>query len=207
MTFNSRPVRTRRMPIGSGEIASAGPRRRPERAASVARPPPLEISRSSRAEATFREELEMRPLQAHCHLGLGKLYRRIGRLDGPAPSWRRRSRCSARWGWRSGCPRPSGSWRRRVAGSVASLRAMATGAVRVRRREGTYFVRSHAAQSDGENEGASEEVGGEKRGREKKRNTLPPFLLAAPSWFVTRTRSTGVRTNEVSPTFRVAVAG
>ena len=23
----------------------------------------------------------MRPLQAHCHLGLGKLYRRIGRLD------------------------------------------------------------------------------------------------------------------------------
>jgi hypothetical protein len=27
------------------------------------------------------EELEMRPLQAHCHLGLGKLYRRIGRPD------------------------------------------------------------------------------------------------------------------------------
>ena len=25
------------------------------------------------------EELGMRPLQAHCHLGLGKLYRRIGR--------------------------------------------------------------------------------------------------------------------------------
>jgi hypothetical protein len=23
----------------------------------------------------------MRPLQAHCHLGLGKLYRRTGRLD------------------------------------------------------------------------------------------------------------------------------
>jgi hypothetical protein len=23
----------------------------------------------------------MRPLQAHCHLGLGKLYRRIGRTD------------------------------------------------------------------------------------------------------------------------------
>ena len=23
----------------------------------------------------------MRPLQAHCHLGLGKLYRRVGRLD------------------------------------------------------------------------------------------------------------------------------
>jgi tetratricopeptide (TPR) repeat protein len=27
------------------------------------------------------EELEMRPLQAHCHLGLGKLYRRGGRLE------------------------------------------------------------------------------------------------------------------------------
>jgi hypothetical protein len=27
------------------------------------------------------EELGMRPLQAHCHLGLGKLYRRTGRLD------------------------------------------------------------------------------------------------------------------------------
>jgi hypothetical protein len=27
------------------------------------------------------EELEMRPRQAHCHLGLGKLYRRTGRLD------------------------------------------------------------------------------------------------------------------------------
>ncbi|HZO25514.1 MAG TPA: tetratricopeptide repeat protein [Chloroflexota bacterium] len=26
-------------------------------------------------------DLEMRPLQAHCHLGLGKLYRRIGRPD------------------------------------------------------------------------------------------------------------------------------
>src|SRR5688500_6122003 len=27
------------------------------------------------------QELEMRPLQAHCHLGLGKLYCRIGRLE------------------------------------------------------------------------------------------------------------------------------
>jgi hypothetical protein len=25
-------------------------------------------------------QMEMRPLQAHCHLGLGTLYRRIGRL-------------------------------------------------------------------------------------------------------------------------------
>jgi Flp pilus assembly protein TadD len=27
------------------------------------------------------EELEMRPLQAHCHLGLGKLYRKAGRRN------------------------------------------------------------------------------------------------------------------------------
>ncbi len=39
------------------------------------------------AEAHYRgalavaRELEMRPLQAHCHLGLGKLCRRIGRLE------------------------------------------------------------------------------------------------------------------------------
>jgi tetratricopeptide (TPR) repeat protein len=28
---------------------------------------------------TLAEELGMRPLVAHCHLGLGKLYRRMGR--------------------------------------------------------------------------------------------------------------------------------
>ena len=39
------------------------------------------------AERTFHEvlaeaeELGMRPLQAHCHLDLGKLYGRVGRLD------------------------------------------------------------------------------------------------------------------------------
>ena len=39
------------------------------------------------AEGTYQEalaladELGMRPLQAHCRLGLGKLYRRVGRLD------------------------------------------------------------------------------------------------------------------------------
>ena len=38
-----------------------------------------------KAERCYREALalaqELRPLQAHCHLGLGKLYRRTGRLD------------------------------------------------------------------------------------------------------------------------------
>ncbi len=32
-----------------------------------------------REALTLAEKLEMRPFQAHCHLGLGKLYRRIGR--------------------------------------------------------------------------------------------------------------------------------
>ena len=34
-----------------------------------------------REALTLAEELEMRPLQARCHLGLGTLYRRVGRLD------------------------------------------------------------------------------------------------------------------------------
>jgi tetratricopeptide (TPR) repeat protein len=34
-----------------------------------------------RAALALATDLEMRPLQAHCHLGLGKLYRRIGRAD------------------------------------------------------------------------------------------------------------------------------
>jgi class 3 adenylate cyclase/tetratricopeptide (TPR) repeat protein len=44
------------------------------------------LERADQAAAHYREalalaeELEMRPLQAHCHLGLGKLYRRIGRV-------------------------------------------------------------------------------------------------------------------------------
>ena len=56
------------------------------------------------AEARYREalalaeELEMRPLQAHCHLGLGKLYRKSAASTRPAPSSPRPSRCSARWG-------------------------------------------------------------------------------------------------------------
>jgi hypothetical protein len=47
----------------------------------------VEPPRLAEATALFRaalpiaEELEMRPPQAHCHLGLGKLYRRIERAD------------------------------------------------------------------------------------------------------------------------------
>ena len=45
---------------------------------------PLDVAR---AEGHFREalaiaeDLGMRPLQAHCHLGLGKIYRRTGRSN------------------------------------------------------------------------------------------------------------------------------
>jgi len=34
-----------------------------------------------RASLALAEQLEMRPLQAHCHVGLGKLFRRLGRPD------------------------------------------------------------------------------------------------------------------------------
>jgi tetratricopeptide (TPR) repeat protein len=45
-------------------------------------PPDVRPSERSFQEAlTLAEELGMRPLQAHCHLGLGKLYRRVGRLE------------------------------------------------------------------------------------------------------------------------------
>ena len=49
-----------------------------------------EPSDSAAAEGRYQEalgiaeELGMRPLQAHCHLGLGKLYRQIGRQDAAA---------------------------------------------------------------------------------------------------------------------------
>ena len=34
-----------------------------------------------RRALTLATELEMRPLMAHCHLGLGKFYRRTGRRE------------------------------------------------------------------------------------------------------------------------------
>jgi class 3 adenylate cyclase/tetratricopeptide (TPR) repeat protein len=50
---------------------------------AASREPPA----AEQAEDHYRQalsivhELELRPLQAHCHLGLGKLYRRVGRSD------------------------------------------------------------------------------------------------------------------------------
>jgi tetratricopeptide (TPR) repeat protein len=49
---------------------------------SAAREDPLDIGKAEnqyRQALALAEELGMRPLIAHCHVGLGKLYRRIGR--------------------------------------------------------------------------------------------------------------------------------
>jgi len=50
---------------------------------AMRRDPPdaIEAEHRFRCALVLAEELEMRPLQARCHLGLGTLYRRIGRLD------------------------------------------------------------------------------------------------------------------------------
>ena len=49
----------------------------------AAREDPLDIGKAEnhyRQALALAEELGMRPLIAHCHLGLGKLYRRAGDL-------------------------------------------------------------------------------------------------------------------------------
>ena len=57
-------------------------------AVAAQRQPPQD----TQAEAYYRqalalaEELGMRPLQAHCHLGLGTLYARMGRLEPARPA-------------------------------------------------------------------------------------------------------------------------
>ena len=48
-----------------------------------------------RQALALAEELGMRPLQAHCHLGLGTLYAKIGRHEQPVPSCPSPSSCTA----------------------------------------------------------------------------------------------------------------
>ena len=50
-----------------------------------------------RQALTLAEELGMRPLQAHCHRGLGMLYATTGQRSRPAPSSRRPWRCIGPW--------------------------------------------------------------------------------------------------------------
>ena len=49
--------------------------------AAVGATPSVEAEARYREALALAESLEMRPLQAHCHLRLGKLCRRVGRLD------------------------------------------------------------------------------------------------------------------------------
>jgi hypothetical protein len=44
-------------------------------------PDPVDAAMRYQEALALAKELGMRPLKAHCHLGLGKLYRRVGRLD------------------------------------------------------------------------------------------------------------------------------
>ena len=68
-------------------------------------------ARGSSAEGRYREalalaaELGMRPLVAHCHLGLAKLYRRTGKPRKPRSTSPPRRRCIARWTCGSGWSR------------------------------------------------------------------------------------------------------
>ena len=67
--------------------------------AAQAGPPDLESAQARYGQAlALADELGMRPLVAHCHLGLGKLYRRTGdRREGARSTWPPRRRCTARW--------------------------------------------------------------------------------------------------------------
>jgi tetratricopeptide (TPR) repeat protein len=48
---------------------------------SARRDPSEHADRNYRDALALAERLEMRPLVAHCHLGLGKLYRRTGKRE------------------------------------------------------------------------------------------------------------------------------
>jgi tetratricopeptide (TPR) repeat protein len=52
-----------------------------ECAAAGARPDPTTPRQAFEQALALAEELQMRPLAAHCHLGLGKLYRRTGKRE------------------------------------------------------------------------------------------------------------------------------
>ena len=54
-----------------------------------------------------RREMCMRPLLAHCHLGLGKLYRRTGKREQAQSTSARRRGCTVRWTCGSGWSRRS----------------------------------------------------------------------------------------------------
>ena len=50
-----------------------------------------------RQALSLANELEMRPLQAHCHRGLGTLYLKMGQQAQARLNFRPRSSCTAPW--------------------------------------------------------------------------------------------------------------
>ena len=77
--------------------ACAAPARR-HRDPSRARSMPRSGEAYYRQALALAEPRGMRPLVAHCHLGLGKLYRRTGQTRaGPGSTSPPRRRCFARW--------------------------------------------------------------------------------------------------------------
>ena len=67
---------------------------------AVRREPPLvkEAAAHYQQALALAEELDMRPLQAHCHLGLGRLYCQDWPCGSrPAPPWPWPSTCTAPW--------------------------------------------------------------------------------------------------------------
>jgi len=67
-----------------------------------------------RGQVSYRRSLALaeprgrRPLVAHCHLGLGKLYRRTGSTRRPRSTSPPQRRCRARWTCGSGWSRRRG---------------------------------------------------------------------------------------------------
>jgi tetratricopeptide (TPR) repeat protein len=59
--------------------------------------PPDRAQGHYREALALAEELGMRPLVAHCHLGLGKLYQRTGARRGPPRISPPRRRCTSSW--------------------------------------------------------------------------------------------------------------
>ena len=70
--------------LASGEVAAR-------------RDPPEHADGHYRDALALADELGMRPLVAHCHLGLGKLYRRTGKREQAQEHSPRRRRCTATW--------------------------------------------------------------------------------------------------------------
>ena len=63
-----------------------------------AAPPDVEQAEAHYQQAlALAEALSMRPLQAHCHLGLGTLYTKIGRLTGPRRTLHRHRPVPQQW--------------------------------------------------------------------------------------------------------------